>query len=119
VSDKIPAHPHAAQQPVTYTLGQAPAWEGLPAPKPVTELKTRHRARGETTEAPPADASEQEPAAQTSPTTEKKPTAKKTTAKKSTAKKTTAKKSTAKKTTAKKTAAKKPAAKKPAAKTEE
>ena len=127
-------HPHAAQQPVTYTLGQTPAWEGLPAPKPVTELKTRHRTSGETAEAPPADASEQEPAAQTSPTTEKKPAAKKTTAKKTAAKKTTAKKSaakkstakkstatksTAKKTTAKKTAAKKPAAKKPAAKTEE
>jgi large subunit ribosomal protein L13 len=127
-------HPHAAQQPVAYTLGQAPAWDGLPDPKPVTELKTRHRTGGETAEAPPADASEQEPAAETSPTTETKATAKKTTAKKSTAKKTaaekttakktaakktTAKKSTAKKSTAKKSTAKKPAAKKTAAKSEE
>ena len=34
-------HPHGAQKPVDYTLGQPPVWEGLPAPK-VNELKTRH-----------------------------------------------------------------------------
>jgi large subunit ribosomal protein L13 len=27
-------HPHRAQQPVAYTLGQPPAWEGLPTPRP-------------------------------------------------------------------------------------
>lgn len=27
-------HPHRAQQPVPYTLGQPPAWEGLPVPTP-------------------------------------------------------------------------------------
>jgi len=28
-----PEHPHAAQQPEAYTLGQPPMWQGLPAPK--------------------------------------------------------------------------------------
>jgi large subunit ribosomal protein L13 len=86
-----PEHPHQAQQPVEYTLGQPPEWPGLPAPKPIAELKTRHR----TTSEPETD----EPVGE-------EPAAKKTTAKKTTAKKTTAKKTTAKKTTAKKPAAK-------------
>jgi large subunit ribosomal protein L13 len=99
-----PEHPHQAQQPVAYTLGQAPEWPGLPAPKPIAELKTRHRTTGE----PEADEpTAEEPAV-------KKPGAKKTVAKKTAAKKTAAKKTAAKKTVAKKTVAKKTAAKKPA-----
>ena len=89
-----PEHPHQAQQPVEYTLGQAPEWAGLPAPKPIAELKTRHRTTSEPDTEPAGDGSD--------PTT---PTATKTTAKKTTAKKTTAKKSTAKKSTAKQPAA--------------
>jgi large subunit ribosomal protein L13 len=81
-----PEHPHEAQRPVAYTLGQPPAWEGLPSPKPVTELKTRHRSTGDEA----SEAEETAPAA-------KKPAAKKT-------------------TTATKPATKKPATKKPAPK---
>lgn len=92
-----PDHPHAAQRPVDYTLGQPPKWEGLPEPA-VHELKTRHL----TKEEPAA-----EPTTPTSPKPASKPAAKKSTAKKSTAKKSTAKKTTAKKSTAKKTTAKK------------
>ena len=119
-----PDHPHGAQQPVAYILGQPPMWEGLP--EPVTELKTRHRTTGgaerpassgeDSAEAaaPEETATATSTAAKTS--TAKKATAKKSTAKKSAAKstasKTTAKKSTAKKTTAKKTTAKKTSAKK-------
>jgi len=91
-----PEHPHQAQQPVPYTLGQPPMWEGLPqrsAPKAV---------------AAPAD----KPAA-AKPAS--KPASKKTTAT-SPAKTTAAKKTAARKPAAKKPAAKKPAAKKPAAK---
>ncbi len=115
-----PEHPHAAQQPVAYTLGRPPMWEGLPTPSPVTELKTRHRTTGgaDAPQAEPADEPvTKEPA--TTKTTAKKTAAAapatKTTAKKSAAKKSTAKKSTAKKTTAKKSTAKKPAAKKTSA----
>jgi large subunit ribosomal protein L13 len=99
-------HPHQAQQPVAHTLGQAPEWPGLPAPKPIAELKTRHRTTGE----PEADEpTAEEPAV-------KKPGAKKTVAKKTAAKKTAAKKTAAKKTAAKTTVAKKTVAKKTAAK---
>jgi large subunit ribosomal protein L13 len=99
-----PEHPHQAQQPVAYTPGQPPEWPGLPDPKPVAELKTRHRTTG--------GAEAGEPAADEAPA--KKPTAKKPTAKKPTAKKPTAKKPTAKKPAAKKPAtAKKTTAKKP------
>jgi large subunit ribosomal protein L13 len=88
-------HPHQAQQPVAYTLGQPPAWEGLPA-------------------APSRAASEESaPAKKTAPakrttakkTTATKPAAKKTTATKPAAKRSTAKASTAKKTTTTKRAA--------------
>ena len=104
-----PEHPHQAQQPVAYTLGQAPEWSGLPAPKPIAELKTRHRTTGD----PEPDEPTAEEAAATKPTTKKKPSAKKP-AGKPAAKKTAAKKTAAKKPAAKKTAAKKPAAKKSA-----
>ena len=103
-------HPHAAQQPVDYTLGRPPAWEGLPSPKPATELKTRHLTSGDGAEV--VDEASTEPAA-------KKPAAKKTTATKPAAKSATAKKTTAKKATAKKITAKKPAAKKTTDTTEE
>ena len=112
-------HPHAAQQPVDYTLGRPPKWEGLPTPKPVTELKTRHLTSGDRVEADETVA--EEPAAEKPAATKTaakkataKPASKKTAAKKTAAKKTTAKKATAKKTTAKKATAKKTAAKKPA-----
>jgi hypothetical protein len=112
-----PEHPHQAQQPVEYTLGQAPEWAGLPAPKPIAELKTRHRTTSEPDTEPAGDGSDPTTPTATK-TTAKKTTAKKSTAKKSTAKKTTAKKTTAKKSTAKKSTAKKTTAKQPAAATE-
>jgi len=100
-----PEHPHAAQQPVPYTLGEPPAWEGLPEPK----VRTRREPKVETAPAPSSPAKKSAAA---------KSTAKKSTAKTPAAKKSTAKKSTAKKSTAKKSAAKKSAAKKPTAETE-
>jgi large subunit ribosomal protein L13 len=108
-------HPHAAQQPVDYTLGRPPAWEGLPSPKPVTELKTRHLTSGDEAEVADeatAAPAEEQPAA-------KKPAAKKPATKKPAATKTTAKPATAKKPAAKKATAKKPAAKKSTDTTEE
>ncbi len=104
-----PEHPHAAQRPTELALGERPAWEGLPAPKPRTRA-----AKAEETEVAPAAATKTKTAAA------KKTAAKKTTAEppaaKSAAKKPTAKKTTAKKPTAKKTTAKKPTAKKSPAK---
>ena len=95
-------HPHQAQQPVAYTLGSPPMWEGLPEPAP-RRPKTRRDASAPASTAP-------EPAADTpaaKETTAKKTTAAtKTTAKKTTVKKTSAKKTTAATTTAQKTAQK-------------
>lgn len=103
-------HPHQAQQPVLYTLGQPPAWEGLPERQP---RPTKRGTTAPTPDKPPA----KKPAAKPKTTAKtaakspakksaaKKPTARKTTASatsKSTAKKTTARKSTARKSTAKK-----------------
>ena len=79
-------HPHQAQQPVDYTLGSPPAWEGLPEPAPRRVPKVAK------TTAPPKEATTSPPASKT-PTTAQKTTAKKTTAKKPTAK-TAAKKTT-------------------------
>ena len=106
-----PEHRHQAQQPVAYTLGRPPAWEGLP------QMKTP-----EPTAAPEKPAAKR-PAAKlkaTAKTTATSP-AKKTTAKKPAAKKPTARRSTASvaKSTARKTAARKPAAKKEESKKEE
>ena len=102
-------HPHQAQQPVAYTLGQPPKWEGLPAPAPKREPKPAVEKRAPAKKAATTEPSEaaKPPAKKTSAT---KPAAKKTTAtKKTTARRTT----TAKATTAKKnTAAKKTTAKK-------
>ncbi|CAN5803095.1 hypothetical protein BH18ACT17_BH18ACT17_11980 [soil metagenome] len=59
-------HPHEAQQPVAYTLGRPPMWEGLPAPKPVSELKPRHRSSSARDDAEPTSApATEEPAATT------------------------------------------------------
>jgi large subunit ribosomal protein L13 len=102
-------HPHQAQQPVPYALGQPPVWEGLPEKQP---RPTRKAATAPTPDKPAA----KKPAAKpktTAKSTAKSP-AKKSAAKKPTARKTTASsaKTTAKKTTAKKTAARKSTAKK-------
>jgi large subunit ribosomal protein L13 len=89
-------HPHQAQMPVAYVLGQPPTWEGLPQKRP----KPSKAATAPTPDKPAA----------------KKPAAKPKTTAKSPAK-SPAKKSAAQKTSGKKTTARKPAAKtKPAAK---
>jgi large subunit ribosomal protein L13 len=109
-----PEHRHQAQQPVLYTLGHPPMWEGIPAPKP-------RRSSKPTAEKPTA-------AEGTGETT--KPSARKTTARKAPSKPKSAAKSTAKSTAksaarstakspAKKTSARKPAAKKTQTKTDE
>jgi large subunit ribosomal protein L13 len=120
-----PEHPHQAQMPVAYTLGQPPVWEGLPqeAAKPAASAPgkpemTRPAAGPKaSTTSPAKKAAARKPSARTTASTAKpaakKTAAKKTTAKTTTAKKTTAKKTTAKKTTAKKTTAKKTTARKP------
>ncbi len=123
-------HPHGAQKPVALTVGERPAWAGLPvptaAPAPKPAARSKAAAPKEIEEAPavkPTDegtTAKKTTAAKTS-TAKKATDAKKTTAKKSTAKKTTAaKKSTAKKTTAaKKSTAKKTKPAAEAAETEE
>jgi large subunit ribosomal protein L13 len=137
-------HPHAAQMPVELSVGQRPAWSGLPAAKPAVRTRTettsppsRERedaapAEGRSTRAKerpagsagPKSSAEKRAAAkpaakeQQAATSGAKRTASKISTKKTSAKKTTAKKPAAKKTTAKKPAAKKTTAKKPA-KTEE
>jgi large subunit ribosomal protein L13 len=128
-------HPHAAQKPVRLTVGERPAWQGLPAPGTSTArsapaAKETTAKRTSAAEAPAEPTTRRRPAASSSAktsasktTTAKRSTAKRSTAKPSAAKKTTAKtpakKTPAKKTAAKKTAAKKTAAKKTAKKTEE
>ena len=101
-------HPHQAQMPVAYTLGQPPVWEGLPQKQPRPSKAAT---------APVPD----EPAAK-KPAAKPKTTAKSTAtspAKKSAGKKPTARKSTAStvKSAARKTSVKKPTARKPTAKT--
>jgi large subunit ribosomal protein L13 len=79
-------HPHQAQQPVAYTLGQPPAWEGLPTPAPRRRSTAEERAASSATrDAKPAVAKK---------TTATKPAAKRTTAKASTAQKTSKKTTT-------------------------
>ena len=105
-----PEHPHAAQQPVAYTLGQPPVWEGIPEkqPRPTKRVKTaptpEKPAVGKPAAKPKATAKS---AAKKSPAKKaaaKKPTTRTSTASasKSTAKKTTTRKPTARKSTAKK-----------------
>jgi large subunit ribosomal protein L13 len=95
-----PEHPHAAQQPVPYTLGSPPAWGGLPAPKMRTARTAASQAAPEPS-APPKKPAAKKPAAKASTAKSAakkpaKPAAKKPAAKASTAK-STRKKSTAKK----------------------
>ena len=107
-------HPHQAQMPVRYTLGQPPVWEGLPEKQP----KPSKAATAPTPNKPAA----KKPAAKPK-TTAKSPAtspAKKSAAQKTSGKKPTARKPAAKKTTARKSAAKtKPAAKRTAKTNEE
>jgi large subunit ribosomal protein L13 len=116
-------HPHRAQMPVPYTLGQPPVWEGLPQkqPKPSTAATAPTSDKAAAKKKPAAKPKTTAKSTATSPA--KKSAARKPAAKKSTARKTTA--STGKKATARKPAAKtttrsaaKPAAK-PAAKKDE
>ncbi len=109
-----PEHQHQAQQPVPYTLGQPPVWEGLPekqarptkrattAPTPEKPAAKKPAAKPKTTAKSAAKSPSKKSAA-------KKPTTRKTTA---SAAKTTAKKSTARKSTARKSTAQKPTGKK-------
>ena len=94
-------HPHDAQQPVAYTMGQPPAWEGLPEPAPRRTPRASKVTDPEAT-APAGKAATGTPARKqtTAQKTVKKPTAKKPTAKKPAAKKTTAQKTTKKTTKA-------------------
>jgi ribosomal protein L13 len=87
-----PEHPHAAQAPVALALGERPAWEGLPAPKPAPAPKPR------ATKAPAAATDE--------PADKPKAPAKRKSAAK--AKSAAKRKSAAKATTKAKTAASKP-----------
>jgi large subunit ribosomal protein L13 len=133
-------HPHAAQKPVALSVGERPAWEGLPKPAARSDAKapagtapspkapaSRSRTTTEPSSGPTAKKTTAKKTTATKMTAKastgtkstaagasaaKKTTAKKTTAKKTTAKKTTAKKTTAKKTTAKKTTVRKSSAKK-------
>ena len=102
-----PEHPHQAQQPVPYTLGHPPMWEGLPRRSPPKAAAPAEK----TAAMKPANKPVSKKTTATSP-------AKTTVAKKTAARKPAAKKPTvAKAADAKKAAAKKPAAaRKPAAK---
>jgi large subunit ribosomal protein L13 len=97
-------HPHRAQQPVAYTMGRPPRWEGLPGSAP--GRTTSGSAEDSTAPAEKAPAKKASTAAPAKRTAAKKPTAKKPAAKKPPAKKPTAKKTPSKKTTAKKPAKK-------------
>jgi large subunit ribosomal protein L13 len=110
-----PDHPHQAQMPVAYTLGQPPVWEGLPqkAERPAASATDRAKKP-----ASRPSASTTSPSSPAKKTAARKPTARKATAAKTTAKKTTAKKTTAKKPTSSKTTAKKTSATKTAARTQ-
>ncbi len=108
-----PEHRHQAQQPTAYTLGQPPAWEGLPVRASIAAKASRAASvpAEKPATAKPADKPRSTAkAAATSPA--KKSAAKAATTKKPAAKKPTATKTTARKTAAKKTAARKQAARK-------
>jgi large subunit ribosomal protein L13 len=95
-------HPHQAQQPVPYTLGEPPVWEGLPLEQP---RPTRKATTAPASEKPTAKKPATRP--KTTAKTSVKAPAKKAAAKKATARKTTA---AAAKSTAKRTTARKPTA---------
>ena len=107
-----PEHPHRAQQPVAYTLGQPPVWEGLPRPKAPAVAAPKPKgppAKRATATKPKAQAAAKpaakKPAAKKAAAAKPKPAVAKSTARKSTA---TVAKSTARKATARKPATKKP-----------
>jgi large subunit ribosomal protein L13 len=51
-----PEHPHGAQKPVTLRLGEVPAWEGLPGPRPPrTGREGPKRSRGPAASGPAAE----------------------------------------------------------------
>jgi large subunit ribosomal protein L13 len=112
-----PEHPHKAQKPVAHTIGERPAWEGLPAPKVVEPPKPKPAASDKkaarsaaasaaTAEAPAKPKSTAKSTSKSTPKTTARSTSKSTA--KSSAKSTTksaaksASKSPAKKTTARK-----------------
>lgn len=103
-----PEHPHQAQMPVAYTLGQPPVWEGLPQrqPKPtrrVATAPTPEKPAGKKPAAKPKTTAKRTAKSPAKKSAAKKPSTRKTTASaakstaKSAAKKITARKSTAKK----------------------
>jgi large subunit ribosomal protein L13 len=102
-------HPHRAQQPVAYTLGRPPTWEGLPGSAPIRATGSAEVSKAPAGKPPAKKASTAAPVAKPAA---KKPTARKPAAKKPTAKKTSAKKPAAKRPVATKAAPKKPSAKK-------
>jgi large subunit ribosomal protein L13 len=109
-----PEHQHQAQQPVPYTLGNPPVWEGLPEkqPRPTKKATTAPTPEKPTAKKPAAKPKTTAKSAAKSPVKKsaaKKPTARKTTASaaKSTAKRITARKTTARKSTAQETTGKK------------
>jgi large subunit ribosomal protein L13 len=95
-----PEHPHQAQSPVPLALGERPAWDGLPEPKPAPAPKPARRAK------PRAEASDEE--APTAKATSGKPKATAAKRKPAAKAKTTTRKSTTRKSTTKKTSATKP-----------
>jgi len=86
-------HPHAAQKPEPFVLGQTPKWDGLPEPT-VREPKETRPAKAKAKPEPTAPAAK--------PSTAKRGTAKPAGETKTSAKRTTAKAATAKKPTARK-----------------
>src|SRR5262245_49805000 len=86
-----PEHHHQAQQPVDWTMGSRPVWEGLPErPAPVENAGREAKAK------PSGDAESDEAVKAPSKTTARKPVTRKPTTSKTTAK-TTARKTTTKK----------------------
>ena len=116
-------HPHQAQMPVPYALGQPPMWEGLPQ----KQSKPSKAATAPTPDKPSAKKPATKPTAKSTATSPpKKSAAQKTSGQKTSAQKTSAQKPTARKptastakTTAKKTPIKKTTARKPTAKKNE
>jgi large subunit ribosomal protein L13 len=102
-------HPHQAQQPVPYTLGEPPVWEGLPEKQPrptkrATTAPTPEKPAATKPAAKPKTAAKSAAKSPAKKTATRKPTTRKSTAStaKSSAKKTTARKPVARKSTAKK-----------------
>ena len=99
-------HPHAAQKPIDWAMGQRPGWGGLPTPAPASANGAKRPEDGSTQQVQAEERSAGTPAPRT--TTTKTTSTKKATA----ARKPAAKEASAKKPSAKEAAAKKPAARK-------